>query len=350
MTKQKDNPVINSMKQGQPLILLNTETKTPTYRMLVQTSKELPAHDMGYDKLRYKPETIEKKIKQLEGRFVYDETQTSHNKRTTPESRGHKFAKIIKTGYCPSYGGYADLKVFDKNYHELMKEAYNSIKDGLPLHEGPSTELNVNTAELYDKNNLDVLDWDYTGIVWDNNPRDTGVGVCKVLNSIKEVLEDKNMAEGLIEDKEFVKISIEDYDRIKDMRSELDELKDKYTKGERAYLEGKQLYEDVLTEKEDLYKQLVPVWTMQGEQKQAMVNSILETIPEAEKEAKRADLEKLDITGLGVIVNSLPQATHSQEHGIVNGGQGSGRTPAAKDDFNAETDEIMLKLKAMGYI
>jgi hypothetical protein len=136
------NKLKKEMQDKKPLILLNTTPESnPTYRVLLQTPRELPAYDMGYNSIKYNPDTIKSKIKQLEGQFIYDETQTAHNKRKTPENRGHRFAKVINTGYCPEYGGYGDITVFDSDYHDLLKEVYESTRDGLPVHEGISTEL-----------------------------------------------------------------------------------------------------------------------------------------------------------------------------------------------------------------
>lgn len=323
------------MKEKNEIIILNTESKNPLYRMLVQTGEEIPGHDIGYDKIRYNPETIKSKIKQLEGRFVYDETQSEHNKRQTPESRGHKFAKINNTGYCPEYGGYVDLEIFDKNYHDLMESALNSVNDGLPLYEGPSTEVKVNTAQIYDDNNLDVVDWDYTGLVWDDNPRDNHLGVCKVLNSIKEVLEEEDMSE-------IVKIDKDEYDSLKTKEQELGELETKYNDGEGLYNKGKKLYDELKVEVEDLKKQLIPIWESQATEKVAMVNSILETIPKKEQDAQKEILEGMDVKQLGIIVNSLPEpgSRGVPEQGATN--------PAPEDEAEFTYDMYKKMCKERG--
>ena len=74
MTKHQIN---QQMTQRIPIIQLNnTKDTDPTYRLLVQTPNKLPGHDYGYKNITYNPETIKNKIKQLEGRFLYDETQS----------------------------------------------------------------------------------------------------------------------------------------------------------------------------------------------------------------------------------------------------------------------------------
>ena len=340
MTKQT---IQNQMTQHIPLILLNTESKTPTYRLLVQTPGELPAHDKGYNTITYNQDTIKKKVKQLEGRFVYDETQSGHNKRTNPESRGHKFAKITKTGYCPEYGGYADVKVFDKNYHDLMKETYNSIQNGLPIYEGPSTETSVNSAHTDESNNLFVDDWDYTGIVWDNNPRDN-VGVCKIMNSIEDVLEDKTMTEDMI------KLSKNEYDELLQFKQDktklethLNDLQTKYTKGEKAYLKGKDLYDTLKAQTGELEEEIKPYRDWLSTQKDTIVNSILNSIPEAEREAKKTELDGMTMGQLE-IMNSLPGA--GADRGIADGAGGQNRGNELTDDEKEQQEAEQMAGKS----
>jgi hypothetical protein len=81
-----------------------------------------------------------------------------------------------------------------------MKQAIDNKERGLPVYEGPSTELNAKQAERYGINNAKVTDFDYNGLVWIDNPRDTSLGVCNVItNSIMNVLEDKTMPEDILE-------------------------------------------------------------------------------------------------------------------------------------------------------
>lgn len=345
MTKHQIN---QQMTKHIPIIQLNnTKDTDPTYRLLVQTSNELPGYDKGFNKIRYNPETIKNKIKQLEGRFLYDETQSGHNKRINPESRGHKFAKITSTGYCPDYGGYADVKVFDNDYHDLMKETYESIQNGLPLHEGPSTEIDVVSAVKDESNNLIVNDFDYTGIVWIDNPRDM-VGVCKIMNSIEDVLEDNNMTEDMI------KLSKTEYDELLQFKqdnakleSDLTALQTKYQNGEQEYLKGKELYDAIVEKAEALEEEITPYRAWLSTQKEEIVNSILNSIPEAEREAKKEALNSMTIDQLQ-IMNSLPSG--AGERGIAEGTGASNAGTGGDDEFDPKTNPTILKLKDMGYI
>ena len=69
-----------------------------------------------------------------------------------------------------------------------------------------------------------------------------------------------------------------------------------------------------------------------GEKKTEMVNSILETTPEAEKKDQKEILESMDLKQLGVIVNSLP---NNQNKRGIPGGNGTGR----ENNSDEYTDE-----------
>jgi hypothetical protein len=343
-----NNDIKTQMTEQVPFILLNTESKTPSYRLLIQTPKPLPGHDKGYNSVQYDESKIKEKVKQLKGKFVIDETQSGHNKRKPPENRGHKFAKITKTGYCPDYGAYADVKVFDKNYHDLLKETYNSIQDGLPIHEGPSTETDVTRAHTDKSNNLFIDDWDYTGIVWDNNPRDN-VGVCKILNSIEEVLEDNNMTEDMI------KLSKDEYDELLQFKqdkakleSDLDALGAKYKDGEKQFLDGKKLYDEIKEKADTLEEEIKPYKDWLASQKTSLVDGILNSIPEAEREEKKTELDGMTIDQLK-IMNSLPGHSGGQGTAEGNGATNANGNTGNDDDFDPENDPTMKALEKMGY-
>jgi hypothetical protein len=95
-----------------------------------------------------------------------------------------------------------------------------------------------------------------------------------------------------------------------------------------------------MAEKEDLFGQLVPVWTAQDGEKLEMVNSILDKTPEADKEEVQKFLEGKDLAELKII-NSL-NATGETPRGIQNGGIGSGRKP--EDDEELTQEEYMKGL------
>lgn len=337
-----DNPILTAMTNKEPLIILNEKSETPTYRMLIQTDNELPAYDMGLDKIRYNPDAIKKAVKGLEGTFIYDETRSSHNKRDNPELRGKKFGKVIKGDYCPQYGGFIDVKVFDNEYVPLLNEFYDSFKTGLPLREGPSTELNPLDGFKYGDNSFEVTDFEYNGIVWGDNHRDKSTGVCDVVNnSINELMEAEDMPEDKkieeVKPQESVTLTIEQYETLKQAKQDYENLKpEDFTE----YQEVIDKLETALKEQKDLYNQLVPVWTKQGELKMEMVNTILETIPEAEREQKQETFEQMDTETLETIVNTIPK---KQERGVQEGGQ----EPPADDDKKSK--ELMNGLEKIGF-
>lgn len=317
-----DEQINNSMKQGEPFILLNSETDNPVYRVLVQTPDELPAHDIGIDSVKYDEEGIKQAIGGLLGEYVYDRSQDNHSRLRNPKTP-NKFAQVVNTGYCPNYGGYTDWEVFDSTYVPLIEQALNSRNKGLPVKEGPSTEVVPKSVEKYGNNSIKFKDFKYNGLIWDKNPRDKATGVCNVvLNSIPEELK----GDGNLTDKEIVSINKEEYDSLKQIKADYEELGPKYKqldedykKGETLYNEGKTKYEDLKVEEGKLREQLIPIWTKEGEVKEQMVNSILERVPEAEREAKRKDFEAMTPAQLeGVMVlNSMEVPTGAG--GIIEG-------------------------------
>lgn len=318
VTKEQIN---NSMKQGEPFILLNSETENPVYRVLVQTPDELPAEDIGIDSVKYDEEGIKQAIGGLLGEYVYDRSQDNHSRLRNPKTP-NKFAQVVNTGYCPNYGGYTDWEVFDSTYVPLIEQALNSRNKGLPVKEGPSTEVVPKSVEKYGNNSIKFKDFKYNGLIWDKNPRDKSTGVCNVvLNSIPEELKgDGNLKE------EIVNIKKDEYDSLKQIKADYEELEPKYKqldedykKGETLYNKGKTKYTELKEEEGKLREQLIPIWTKEGEVKEQMVNSILERVPEAEREAKRKDFEAMTPAQLeGVMVlNSMEVPTGAG--GIIEG-------------------------------
>lgn len=311
--------VLNSMKQGQPLILLNSETENPVYRVLVQTDEELPAQDMGLDKIRYDPEAIKTAVNGLLGEYVYDDTQSNHSRIRNPSTSKKKFAQVVNTGYCPNYGGYTDWEVFDHDYIPLVEQALNSRSKGLPVKEGPSTEIIPAQGKKYDTNSLLLTDFQYNGINWDKNPRDKSTGVCStVLNS----LPDNIKGEPKMTDK--IEIPKEEYNALLKAKTDKENLETELETGKGLYAKGKKAYEQLKTEAQDLKEQLIPVWNAQEERKTEIVNSILEKIPEAEREAKKEKFDGMNLDHLEefVILNSID--VDSGEKGVLdNGGKGN---------------------------
>lgn len=329
-----------AMTQKEPLIQLENKDK-PVYRLLVQTPTELPAHDMGLDKIRYEPEGIKKAINGLLGEYVYDKSQSHHTSKRNKPNNEHKFSQVINTGYCPDYGGYVDLEVFDNDYIPLMEQALDSRSKGLPVREGPSTEMIPRAGERYGDNNLLLTEWDYNGIVWDKNPRDTGTGVCStVLNSIPDDI----MGDDNVTDK--IEIQKTEYDELLRLKSDKETLEEDYEKGRGLYAKGKELYENLLAEAEDLKTQLIPVWTAQEEEKIQLVNSLIEIVPEAEQEDMKAFYEAKPYTELEIIgkqiLNSIPD-TPVDDGVIDNGTPVDDGVVDVKKDYEAVCREMNIK-------
>lgn len=335
----------NSMKQGKPFILLNNTDENPVYRVLVQAPNELEASDMGLNKIKYAEDGIKEAIDGLLGEYVYDKSQSNHGKLRDGVSNEKKFAQIVNTGYCPEYGGYTDWEVFDKDYVPLIEQALNSRQKGLPVKEGPSTEIKPRAGEKYGDNSLLLTEFDYNGIVWDKNPRDPMAGVCSVvLNSLPDKIGGDNVTD------EIVKINKDKYDRLvkaendfKELKPVHEQLKTDYADGEKAYNNGKKLYDDLKKEEADLKKQLIPVWTQQGELKEQMLNSIMEKIPEAEREVKRPEFEKMDIKDLEnvMILNSMEVPTGGG--GVLGGGAPPGNLAKDMTDLEKRTAVALEK-------
>jgi rubredoxin len=321
--------IVNSMNNQEPLILINNTEKNPVYRMLVQTPEELEASDMGFDKIKYSEEGIKNNINGLLGEYIYDKTQSNHGKVRDGVVTETKFAQIVNTDYCPNYGGYVDFEVFNHGYVPMVEQALNSRLKGLPVKEGPSTEMVPSAGEKYDDNSLLLTDWTYNGIVWDKNPRDVNTGVCSVvLNSLPE-----NIGGDNVTDKTKIELTKDEYDELTKAKNDLGELQTKY---DNLKPEDFKEYQELETEKNDLYNQMIPVWTQQGELKEQMLNSILERVPEADKKSMKEKLEKKEFSELKdmIIVNSFEMPTGDE--GVLGGGEkppGSGELTADQKEW-----------------
>ena len=335
--------IVNSMKQKEPFILLNSETKNPVYRLLVQTPDELPAHDMGLkgiDTIQYSEEGMKEAISKLDGKFVYDDSQSNHSRIRNPQGNKNRkqFAQIVNTGYCPNYGAYTDWEIFDQDYVPLIEQALNSRQKGLDMGEGPSTEI-IPKSGTKNGNTLLLTDFEYNGINWDKNPRDKSTGVCSVvLNSLPEKIGGNNVT-----DEEIVKINKTEYDELVNAKSELDELKPQHEQLKTDYADGEKEFKKVKDDRDDMFKQMVPVWTKQGELKTEMLNSIMEKIPESEREAKRPEFEKMDIKDLEnvMILNSMEAPTG--DGGVLGGGAPPGNPAKEMTDLEKRTAAALEK-------
>ncbi|KZX16639.1 hypothetical protein MBCUT_06770 [Methanobrevibacter cuticularis] len=320
--------IINQMKQGKEFIVLNNKTENPVYRVLVQTNNELPAHDMGFDKIKYSPEAQKEAIGDLLGEFVYDDSQSNHQRLQNPKQEPKKFAKVIKTGYCPEYGAYTDWEVFDHDYVEIMNQLVDSKERNIPIREGPSTEVIPTKVERYDTNSVLVTKEKFNGITWVKNPRDAEAGICQIVNNLN--LEDINMSDNPEENK--IEVNKEEYEKLKaDKEAAENEVVDLKAKLENpleeegdvdpkvAELESK--LDEANSKIEKMEGTIQPLETQINEEKAQVVNSLLDVVPEADKTNMKTFYEGKDLPELKIlqkqIVNSMPEQTNN---GIVDSG------------------------------
>lgn len=337
------------MKQGKDFILLNNKTENPTYRVLVQTNNEMPAHDMGFDKIKYTPEAQKKAVGDLLGEFVYDDSQSNHQRLQNPRKEPKKFAKVVNTGYCPEYGAYTDWEVFDDEYIEIMNQLLDSKEKNLPIKEGPSTETIPTKAEKYNNNSVLVTEYKYNGLTWVKNPRDLEAGICEILNNLN--LEDINMSNNP-ENKDKIEVNKEEYETLKADKeaaeNEAKELKEKLeqktTTSQTGDNEGnvdpkvaelEQKLEQTTSELENVKNLAKPLETQYAEEKVQVVNSLLETVPEADKANMKEFYEEKELPELRIlqkqIVNSLPD---NSGNGIIDSGNPTRTTTKNKITFD----------------
>lgn len=342
--------ILNSMKEGQELILINNSTDKAIYRSLVQTPTTLNYNDMGLGDFEYKEDAIKTAIDGLIGMQVFDDAIPKHARQ-----RGQTpipFADIVNAGYCPEYGGYIDIEVFRPEYVATMDNTLKKLKDGKTVNEGFSTEVNIIDVVETGENQYAINNMEYDGIVWTNRPRDKNAKLCDVLlNSKFNPKGDDILTK--------IELSQEDYDALKAKETELETLKVDYSKGEKLYNKGKELYEKAQTKITELTDALNPFLEAQETQKTELINSILEVEPELKKEdleakdfievkkiqlinsivtkqpkGKQAEiktnLEALDIEGInnvmkfGTLLNSTEGG--GSTGGAVGGSRGSGRS------------------------
>lgn len=331
----KEN-LLNSMKEGQNLILINGGSK-PRYRALVQTPGVLNYEDMGMGDFEYTEEAIKGAMNSLVGTQIFDDTLPNHAKvqGQTPIP----FADVVTGGYCPNYGGYIDFDVFRPEYVPTMENAFDKLNNGLKVKQGFSTEPIISKTEKVADDNYKIHEMTYDGIVWTNRPRDPKAQLCDVIlnNSKFDFKGDDNLTK--------IEIEQEDYDALKAKAAKADQLEEDYSKGEQLYNKGKELYNKAQTKITELTDTLNPFLEAQETQKTELINSILEVEPEMKKE----DLEKMDFNGVKKIqlINSIvakqPKGEQSEvktrlealeidginnlvEFGLLNSTEGGGTT------------------------
>lgn len=328
----KDNDTIDNMLKGHDLILINDDKdENPKYRILVQTPGELDYSDMGIGKINYKEEAIKEAMSSLVGYDIVDEL-TEHERKLGIKPKS--FAHIYNTGYCPKYGGFADIEVFNDDYKPVLA---NMLKHKDTTKRKFSTEVNPLDILKVDKKAFDLNKYNYNGIVMTTRPRDEKTGLCDVIVNSKDFKEDETVTDE-------IKLTQEQYDELLQAKADKEDLETKYQKGKELYdnlkPEDFKEFNELLTEKEDLYNQLVPVWTKDGEMKMELVNSLVEKLPEDEKEEAKAKFESMDMESLK-LVNSFKPTEPAP--GFTGRGVGSVNKPEDNDK------EVINKLKDLGY-
>lgn len=328
----KDNDTIDNMLKGHDLILINDDKdENPKYRILVQTPGELDYSDMGIGKINYKEEAIKEAMSSLVGYDIVDEL-TEHERKLGIKPKS--FAHIYNTDYCPKYGGFADIEVFNDDYKPVLA---NMLKHKDTTKRKFSTEVNPLDILKVDKKAFDLNKYNYDGIVMTTRPRDEKTGLCDVIVNSKDFKEDETVTDE-------IKLTQEQYDELLQAKADKEDLETKYQKGKELYdnlkPEDFKEFNELLTEKEDLYNQLVPVWTKDGEMKMELVNSLVEKLPEDEKEEAKAKFESMDMESLK-LVNSFKPTEPAP--GFTGRGVGSVNKPEDNDK------EVINKLKDLGY-
>lgn len=314
-----------------------------TYRLQVQTDQILPAHDINFNPetnkivksggeklktLSYEAPAIEQAVDGLKGKFVYDTTVSNHGK-TNGTTKEHKFAQIVDTHYNDGTA-LVDVDVFDKSYTGVLDQMKKSLEQGLPIDEGFSTETKINSKNINkDSKHMDIDNFNYTGLVMTERPRDySGVVDKLVVNSIRcddengecplnndnngrNKMADNELQGQLVQaltDKNTLtteKANLEN--SIKDKDIEIDNLKKE--------LSGKE------TEIKGLNNTIQDYEKAEKETNGVLVNSILEHYPEAERTAMKPIYEPMNNAQLTAVNNSLSKVNEEEEPGeeLMNG-------------------------------
>jgi hypothetical protein len=320
------------MLKNQQLILINNEPEdNPRYRVLVQTPGELPYPDLDIESINYKEDGIKHAIPGLVGFDVVDE-RTEHERKLGLEPKS--FAHIYNTGYCPEYGGYADIEIFHDDYKPVFE---NMLKHRETSKRKFSTELEPKDIQQVDEGHYDLNSWKYNGLVMTTNPRDEQTGLCDVLLNSKD-FKDKDNDDG---GNNLPEITQEDIDKLESQITQLNDenkqLKIDYEQGKTLYESLKpedfQEYQELMKEKEDLHAQLVPVWTAEEGEKLELVNSLVDKLPEDERESARTRFEGMDMEALKLVNSIKPEGTPAP--GVVATG---GQDTTVEDEKKAQED------------
>lgn len=346
MTENKT--IHDNMLQGNPLILINSEDdtdKNPVYRVLVQTPGVLPYYDLGIN-VDYKEDGIKDAIQTLIG----------HNVREAPGIHEQKlgivppdFGTVVNADYCPDYGGYADIEIFNQSYKPVFENMNQRLSNNEPVKNKFSTEVAPIDMKLKDKDEklYDLNKWVYDGLVMTKSPRDQKTGLCSVLANSEDFKGDDIMSDEIkLEYNGRSFASHEDFANF--LKREYDELQEKYNTGKELYENLKpedfKEYQELKAEEKALREQLVPVWTAAGEKKLELVNSLIEALPEEEREAAKSRFEKMELEDLK-LVNSLGAGEPPEPApGVTTSTRGANPRKPPRDKDELSEDEYMKGL------
>lgn len=338
MVKKQSNEVLNSMEDGNPLILLNSEEPqgNTKFRALVQTPKKLKYPEYGGIEMDYSPESIKGAIGSLVGEQIAD---GSHFSDGTNE-----FATVYDAGYCPRYGGYVDFEVFKPEYVPLFNNIAKNIKEkGIYPKKGFSTEPDVLKATPTGRKSARIDEMKYKGLTWTNWPRDKDTGICKLLlNELPENLRGGTMVEENKKDgnkgSEPETVPKTQYQAVLD---KLTEIEGKHTtlttdfdalKNKAEKLKGlKEKAESDLSEANDkiteLKKTVKPYLDKEKDKRDKLVNSFIDDVEdEEEKKALKDKLDKTDISVLELLGDKVLNGTKPGEKPEETGkGKGSNK-------------------------
>ncbi len=335
----KDNDTIDNMLKGHDLILINDDKdENPKYRILVQTPGELDYSDMGIGKINYKEEAIKEAMSSLVGYDIVDEL-TEHERKLGIKPKS--FAHIYNTDYCPKYGGYADIEVFNDDYKPVLA---NMLKHKDTTKRKFSTEVNPLDILKVDEKAFDLNKYNYDGIVMTTRPRDEKTGLCDVIVNSKDFKEDETVTDK-------IEIDPTELNELKEFKTKYNELKPKYDEGKKLYEnmpkkpEDFKEYNEAQTEIKDLKQQLIPIWNQIEEDKVALVNSLVNSLPDDKKEGAKERYEKMELEDLKLI--KLTNSTGEPAPGVTGRGAGSGANQG--NDEKKKHENVKSTLKDIGF-
>jgi hypothetical protein len=341
------------------------------FRVLVQTDKELPSPDLPVNSIKYTGDSIANAIDGLVGKMVYDNTNDGHSRKQGRKSKSRIFAQVDNAFYKDGKG-YVDLDVFDDEYLPLMKQLQKSHSKGLKTNEGFSTTLKINDGYVTKDNRYVTKKYNYKGLDFVNSPRDADSSVVDlIVNSLPVevdfMVEDGSNGGGNPQGGETVVppvvqptfvnpvgedqmiINRSDYDllmknqkdlqkyleteegkKIEEAKQAFDEVNNSLDTANTDLEAANQKIKDLEAEKKALEEELKPVQEAMKINHETMVNSILEKLPEAEREAAKPHYSKMDYEGLEMINKTIANSIgDNTNNGLVDS---TGGNPANTPD------------------